>query len=125
MAYYIFLKSSRSLEEFRKNPYVKIPPKFPCTNFQILYKFKNLIFFIRKGISFSFRPSRPNRLTGLLGHLAHPTQPAFLPPPTLKQGMPLLPALRRPSFTPPWMHCQERCTASRAHFPFRFLQSIE
>jgi hypothetical protein len=44
MAYYIFLKSLRSLEEFRKNPHVKIPPKSPSTNFQSLGKFKNLIF---------------------------------------------------------------------------------
>jgi hypothetical protein len=44
MAYYIFLKSLRSLEEFRKNSDVKIPPKSPSTNFQSLGKFKNLIF---------------------------------------------------------------------------------
>jgi hypothetical protein len=44
MAYFIFLKYLRSLEEFRKNPYVKIPPKSPCANFQNLGKFKNLIF---------------------------------------------------------------------------------
>jgi hypothetical protein len=44
MAYYIFLKSMRSLEEFRKNPDVKIPPKFPSTNFQSVGKFKNPIF---------------------------------------------------------------------------------
>jgi hypothetical protein len=44
MAYYIFLKSLRSLEEFRKNPHVKIPSKYPCANFQSLGKFKNLIF---------------------------------------------------------------------------------
>jgi hypothetical protein len=44
MAYYIFLKSLRSLEEFRKNPHVKIPPKSPSTHFQSLGKFKNLIF---------------------------------------------------------------------------------
>jgi hypothetical protein len=43
MAYYIFLKSLRSLEEFRKNPHVKIPPNFPYANFQSLGKFKNLI----------------------------------------------------------------------------------
>jgi hypothetical protein len=40
MAYYIFLKSLRSLEEFRKNPHIKIP----STNFQSLGKFKNPIF---------------------------------------------------------------------------------
>jgi hypothetical protein len=44
MAYYIFLKSLRSLEEFRRNPHVKILPKSPSTNFQSLGKFKNLIF---------------------------------------------------------------------------------
>jgi hypothetical protein len=44
MAYYIFLKSLRRLEEFRKNPHVKIPPKSPSTNFQRLGKFKNPIF---------------------------------------------------------------------------------
>jgi hypothetical protein len=43
MAYYIFLKSLRSLKEFRKNPHVKIPPKSPSTNFQRLGKFKNPI----------------------------------------------------------------------------------
>jgi hypothetical protein len=30
----------RSLEEFRKNPHVKIPAKSPSTNFQRLGKFK-------------------------------------------------------------------------------------
>jgi hypothetical protein len=44
MAYYIFLKSLRSLEEFRKNPHVKTPPKSPSSNFQSLGKFKNPIF---------------------------------------------------------------------------------
>jgi hypothetical protein len=58
MAYYIFLKSLRSLEEFRKNPHVKIPPKSPCVNFQSLGKFRNLIF--NSEILFPcFRPGRP------------------------------------------------------------------
>jgi hypothetical protein len=56
MAYFIFLKYLSSLEEFRKNPHVKIPPKSPCANFQSLGIFKNLIF-IQKGIFFGFRPS--------------------------------------------------------------------
>jgi hypothetical protein len=56
MAYYIFLKSLRSLEEFRKNPYVKIPPKSPSTNFQSFAKFKNPIliqkfFFLAFGLA--------------------------------------------------------------------------
>jgi hypothetical protein len=50
-AYYIFLKSLRSLEEFRKNPHVKIPPKSPSTNFQSLDKFKNPVL-IQKFIFF-------------------------------------------------------------------------
>jgi hypothetical protein len=43
MTSYIFLKSLRGLEEFRKTPHVKIPPKSPSTNFQSLGKFKNPI----------------------------------------------------------------------------------
>jgi hypothetical protein len=75
MAYYIFVKSLRSLEEFRKNPHVKIPPKFPSTNFQSLGKFKNLIF--NSEILFPyFRPGRPCGLLGLC-----PASPlASLPP---------------------------------------------
>jgi hypothetical protein len=58
MAYYIFLKSLRSLEEFRKNPHAKIPPKSPSTNFQSLGKFKNPIF--NSEILFSaFSPADP------------------------------------------------------------------
>jgi hypothetical protein len=65
MAWHIsfFLKSLSSLEEFRNNPHVKIPPKSPCANFQSLGIFKNKILF---GKEFSpslsahsaFRPSR-------------------------------------------------------------------
>jgi hypothetical protein len=95
IAYYIFLKSSRSVEEFRKNSNIKIHSKSPCTIFQSLCKFKNLIF-IPKGTSFSFQPSWPNRPTGVLGLLAHTAQPAFLPPPTPKQGTPP----RRPCAAP-------------------------
>jgi hypothetical protein len=77
MANFIFLKYLRSLEEFRKNPHVKIPPKSPCANFQSLGIFKILIF-IRKGIFFGFRPSlaRAGPLCPV-GHQlpARPTQP--------------------------------------------------
>jgi hypothetical protein len=78
------------------------------------YVNSKILFFILKGISFSFRPSWPNRPTGLLSLL---TQPAFLPPPVPKQWMPKQSALRRPGFTPPWMHYPERHTASRTRFP--------
>jgi hypothetical protein len=64
MTYYIFLESLRSLEEFRKNPHVKIPPKSPSTNFQSLGKFKNPIF--NSEILFPcFRPGRPCGPLGL------------------------------------------------------------
>jgi hypothetical protein len=64
MTYYIFLKSLRSLEEFRKNLHVKIPPKSPSTNFQSLDKFKNPIL-IRKFIFSDFWPGRPRGPLGL------------------------------------------------------------
>jgi hypothetical protein len=56
MAYYIFLKSLRSLEEFSKKSHVKIPPKSPSTNFQSLGKFKNPIL-IRKFFFLAFSPA--------------------------------------------------------------------
>jgi hypothetical protein len=61
MAWHIsfFLKYLRSLEEFRKNPCVKIPPKSPCANFQSLGIFKNPIF-IQKRIFLRFWPIRPS-----------------------------------------------------------------
>jgi hypothetical protein len=74
MTYYIFLKSLRSLGEFRKNPHVKIPPKSPCANFQSLSKFKNLIF-NSEILFFAFGP------TDLAAHLAvRPVGPAGLSP---------------------------------------------
>jgi hypothetical protein len=76
MAYFIFLKYLRSLEEFRKNPHVKISPKFPCANFQSLGKFKNLIF-NSKTFLLHFRPGYPYR----------PTRPSAQPAPLA----PLLP----------------------------------
>jgi hypothetical protein len=57
MACYIFLKCLRSLEEFRKNHHIKIPPKSPSTNYQSLGKFKNPIF--NSEIPFSLFSARP------------------------------------------------------------------
>jgi hypothetical protein len=76
MAYYIFIKSLRSLEEFRKNPDVKIPPKSPSTNFPRLGKFK-IQFLFEKNSSSEFSPLGP---TGL------PTPPALvcLPAPDIQ-----------------------------------------
>jgi hypothetical protein len=64
MAWHIifFLKSLRSLEEFRKNPHVKIPPKSPSTNSKALINSK-IQFLIQKFFSLlSARPTpRPVR----------------------------------------------------------------
>jgi hypothetical protein len=95
MVYCIFLKLLRILEEFRKNPCVKIPPKSPCANFQSFGKFKNLIF-ISKRIS-----SRPSRLASLLGlsaqwPLAQPIErPAYRADPPIMDPFP--PPLSNPS----------------------------
>jgi hypothetical protein len=75
MAYYIFLKSLRSLEEFRKNPHVKIPPKSCCANFQDLVNSK-IQFLIRK--FFFLISARPPPLFFF--------QPTHGPPPPSRTG---------------------------------------
>jgi hypothetical protein len=59
MAYFIFLKYLDSLEDFRKNSHVKIPPKSPCANFQSLAIFKNPIFNWKRTL-LRFRPIQPS-----------------------------------------------------------------
>jgi hypothetical protein len=61
MAWHVifFLKSLRSLEEFRKNPHVKIHPTSHSTNFQSLSKFKIPIF--NSEIPFSLFLAQPAR----------------------------------------------------------------
>jgi hypothetical protein len=78
MAYYIFLKSLRSLEEFRKNPHVKIPPKSPSTNFPSLRKFK-IQFLIQKSFFFTFGPATQPQPTSFF-------QPSRGPPPPSRSG---------------------------------------
>jgi hypothetical protein len=79
MAYYIFLKTFRSLEEFKKNPHIKIPPKSPPINLQILGIFKNPIFILKRIFLQLLAQSaqEPADLFGLSPHAAHPT--FFLP----------------------------------------------
>jgi hypothetical protein len=100
MAYYIFLKSLRSLEEFRKNPHVKIPPKSPPTNLQSLAIIKNQIF-IRKRIFLHFRPRTAPRPVGPSGLSAQP--PPWRPPPPAGRARALGPS--RPAR--PWRNCQK------------------
>jgi hypothetical protein len=59
MAYYIFLKSLRSPEEFTKKPHIKIPPKSPPTNFQSLCIFKKSKIY-SEIILLRFWPIRPS-----------------------------------------------------------------
>jgi hypothetical protein len=103
MAYFIFLKYLRSLEEFRKNPHVKIPPKSPCANFQTLGIFKNQILFGKQISSLSAQPAhldfRPRHGPLLL---SFPTGRS--PPPTGPRplGRPSWPARQwRPTRLPP------------------------
>jgi hypothetical protein len=60
MAYCIFLKSLRILEEFRKNPHIKITPKSLRANFQSLGKFYKSYLNLKE-FFFGFWPSRPSR----------------------------------------------------------------
>jgi hypothetical protein len=77
MAYYIFLKSLKSLEEFRKNPHVKIPPKSPTIS-QSHAIIKNQILF-GKEFSFAFGPISPaaSRPARPLSPASHRPLPLF------------------------------------------------
>jgi hypothetical protein len=107
MACYIFLKSLRSLEEFRKNRHVKIPPKSPSTNFQSLCKFKNPIL-IRNFLFFLiFGPADP------AARLASgPGSPPAAPSPQAEIARPAHPA--RASVM----------SSREIRFPFQFTPSL-
>jgi hypothetical protein len=93
----IFLKYLRSLEEFRKNPCVKIPPNSPCANFQSLGIFKHSIF-IRKENFFNFRPNRPS---GQPAHLTFWSRAAKQAEPAHQATPPLPPSLTESAAPPP------------------------
>jgi hypothetical protein len=99
MAYYIFLKSLKSLDEFWKNPHVKIPPKSPSTIFQSLSIIKNQIL-IQKRIFPSHSAQRPAGPPGLLARPA-PLAPPFSCRPRTRSAHPGLRGLgvfcRKPS----------------------------
>jgi hypothetical protein len=95
MAYYIFLKSLRRLEEFRKNPHIKIPPKSPSTNFQSLDEFKNPIF-IQKDFFLRIQPTRPSWPTHSPG-LELPVGPSRPTPPRPELPSPLGLSAARPA----------------------------
>jgi hypothetical protein len=99
MAYYNFLKSLRSLEEFRKNPHIKIPPKSPPTNFQSLVIFKNPIFILTQ-IFLQHSAQSAQQPADLLSLLVHSAQPAFFLLPQRSKEPPPPPFSATPSFTP-------------------------
>jgi hypothetical protein len=107
MAYYIFLKSLRSLEEFRKNPHVKIPPKSPPTKFQSLAIIK-IKFLFGKEFFFSFGPKRPS------GQSARPTSQPGHPPPR----RPLLPQATQTRSAHPGLRGLGVIARSRLFFKF-------
>jgi hypothetical protein len=112
MAYFIFLKSLRSLGEFRKNPHIKIPPKFPCANFQRLCIFKNPKFY-SEIILLSFRLIR--RFGPAVAHSFFSNQQIFPPLPTRPRppGWPSPPS--RPNRPPVVFFLPHRSQARRCH----------
>jgi hypothetical protein len=97
----------RSLEEFRKNPHVKIPPKFPCANFQSLGKFKNL------------SSSLPTRLP-LPAHSAF----AIVDPPLLPQAETNFAGPSRSAHARRWRICKNTFSSLIHAFRSRRLLSI-
>jgi hypothetical protein len=116
MVYYIFLKSLRSLEEFRKNPHVKIPPNFPCANFQCLGKFKNPIF-NSKIFLLHFQPGFPYWPTRLSA------QPAPLAP-LLPQAKANFAGPSRSAHARRWRICRNTLSSLIYAFRSRRLLSI-
>jgi hypothetical protein len=97
----------RSLEEFRKNPHVTIPPKSPSTNFQSLGKLENPIF--NSEIPFSLFSARPTlRPTRPLAQLAR---------------WPRCPRRPKPSRPTHPAHASV-ATSREIHFPFWFTPSL-
>jgi hypothetical protein len=87
MAYFIFLKYLRRVEEFRKNPHVKIPPKSPCANFQSLGIFKNQILFEKEFSSLLAQPAQQPAGPSGLSAQPWPTS-SFLPDRPVRQWRP-------------------------------------
>jgi hypothetical protein len=106
MAYFIFLKYLDSLEDFRKNPHVKIPSKSPCANFQILpkskfqIKFEKVLFIELGPAQVSAQPPGPWPSAGQLSTPPHSfwafaSRPAR-PSPSLSLNDTWAPPLRLP-----------------------------
>jgi hypothetical protein len=98
--YFIFLKSLKSQEEFRKNPPHQNSPKSHI-NFQSLGIFSKIQFLFRKEIIFSFGPADQPACLASSAPVAHPgllPPPASLPP--LSQFHTTVPPPSWPPFLP-------------------------
>jgi hypothetical protein len=87
MANFIFLKYLDGLEDFRKNPHVKIPPKSPRANLQSLGIFKNSIFIQKRFFPSTFGPIGPAASRPIWPFRPHGPANHLLPPPALEQSV--------------------------------------
>jgi hypothetical protein len=107
MAYYIFIKTLRSLEEFRKNPHIKIHPKSHPRNFQSLGIFKNPNFILKRIFLQLLAQSAQQQPTQPSSSLTAPTEHRLLlsrhramnAAPSFSRGME--PQRSPPTITPP------------------------
>jgi hypothetical protein len=111
MAYYIFLKSLRRLEEFRKNPHVKIPPKSLLQISKALVNSK-IQFLFEKNFSSEFSPLGLPTPLALACRAVGPSRPA---PPRPKPPSPLGLSAARPA--------RAFGVFYRSRFPLRFTPS--
>jgi hypothetical protein len=120
MPYFIFLKYLRSLEEFRKNPCVQIPPKSTCANIQSLGIFKNPIFIQKKNFPSTFGPISPAARWPIQPFGPHGPTGRLLPPPAPKQSAQAATAGRphaAPMVGPDYLHRRENNGCITPSFP--------
>jgi hypothetical protein len=74
-----FLKSLESKEDFRKNPCIQTPSKYPCTNHQSLAKFQNSSKYSKRILFDSSPPDQlgPTAQSGPRSLSAQKAKPAF------------------------------------------------
>jgi hypothetical protein len=106
------------LEEFRKNPHIKIPPKSPCTKFQSPCKFKNPNFNSKRISLLVFGLAAQPTHLAFLAHLAQLTSFFHLQHQIEQVSLPPLSALRcRHGYLRPPSLQGENAALPPLHFP--------